>query len=145
MKDIERVALFQIDRTSKIAKQYSQRFFDEAGMGITVDQWVLLKIIEEHGEMSQRELAEQAKRDPASITRTVDLLQKKGLVNRDEIPNNRRQYQIVLTSEGQSFVQKHMNMVMSQREQSLKGFSTEEIQSLIEYLHRIQKNMEIVE
>ena len=56
INDINRVILFQIDQTSKIAKQYSQRELDRRELGITVDQWVLLKIIEESAPLSQKEL-----------------------------------------------------------------------------------------
>ena len=46
--NIENIILFQIDKTSKVSKLYSQREFDRLGMGITVEQWILLKFIEEN-------------------------------------------------------------------------------------------------
>ena len=139
--NIEDVILFQIDKTSKISKIYSQREFDKAGLGITIEQWVLLKIIEESEELSQRELAERSSRDPASITRTLDLLSKRGLVNREQMPDNRRQYQIVLTEKGADFVTTHMAMVSEHRKLSVKGFSEQELTVLRSMLERIQVNM----
>ncbi|KAA1241570.1 MarR family winged helix-turn-helix transcriptional regulator [Aquimarina sp. RZ0] len=140
-KDIENVVLFQIDKTSKISKQYSQREFDKIKLGITIEQWILLKIIHELRHMSQKELANKSLRDPASITRTLDILEKKELIRREQIPNNRRQYNISLTPNGANFVEKNINLITEHRKKSIEGFSKEEIETLKSFLLRIQKNM----
>ena len=139
--DINKVILFQIDQTSKIAKQYSQRELDRRELGITVDQWVLLKIIEESAPLSQKELGMRSKRDPASITRTLDLLEKKGLIERASMENNRRQYNILLTPAGADFVSANMGLITGLRERSVEGFSNQELEQLHSMLKRIQENM----
>lgn len=139
---LSEIALFVIEQTSKLAKQHSQRAFDEAGLGITVDQWVLLKVIEENEGLSQQELAEASSRDPASITRTLDILERKNLVQRLALPQNRRQYLIHLTREGRVFIQTHMQMVDALRRQSIAGFAPEELETLLQLLRRIQINMD---
>ncbi|MCR9248938.1 MAG: MarR family transcriptional regulator [bacterium] len=140
MEDINDVILFQIDKTSKVSKLYSQREFDKLDFGITIEQWILLKIIEESGQLSQKELAEKSLRDPASITRTLDILQKKGYITREAVENNRRQYHIILTNDGAQFVKKHMKVVKEHRAKSIEGFTTEEVELLRSMLLRIQKN-----
>jgi DNA-binding MarR family transcriptional regulator len=141
MQNIEDVILFQIDLTSKVSKQYSQRDFDQLNWGITVEQWVILKIISESPSLSQKELAEKSYRDPASITRTLDLLEKKDLLRRESMPDNRRKYQIVLTKNGEQFIKKNMKLVQSHRDQSTKGISTKELEQLSTTLEKIRKNM----
>jgi MarR family transcriptional regulator, transcriptional regulator for hemolysin len=141
MEPIENVILFLIDQTSRVAKQYSQREFDKAELGITVDQWVLLKIIDEKKALSQIELAKFSVRDPASITRTLDLLEKKELIEREAIEDNRRQYRISLTKKGNKFVIEHLKMVSKQRAKSIKGISKQELDNLRNTLLQIQKNM----
>ncbi|SDL42936.1 MarR family winged helix-turn-helix transcriptional regulator [Kriegella aquimaris] len=138
---IEEILLFQIDKTSKVAKQYSQREFDRLGLNITVEQWILLKIVHESNHISQKELAEKSLRDPASITRTLDLLQKKELINRLPIPENRRQYNINLSKKGAAFVQKNMPIVDAHRKKSIEGLSEKDQQTLNNLLKRIQENM----
>lgn len=138
---LEDLILFQIDKTSKVSKLYSQREFDKIGLGITIDQWVLLKIIQGAGQLSQKELADKSLRDPASITRTLDLLEKKGYVERVQVEGNRRQYNIILTKSGEQFINKHMKMVNEHRELSTKGFTKKELETLTSMLLRIQKNM----
>ncbi len=141
ISDIENVILFQIEKTNKTAKQYSQKELDRLNLGITVDQWVLLKIIEESNSTSQKEIALKSVRDPASITRTLDILVKKGLIIREAIPNNRRQYNIQLTQAGEFFVRQNMPIITEQRKQSVKGFTEKELTLLSGFLLRIQKNM----
>jgi MarR family transcriptional regulator, transcriptional regulator for hemolysin len=134
------VVLFLIDQTSKVAKQAAQREFDLLHIGITVDQWVLLKMIQEYQELSQAELAERSHRDPASITRTLDLLQKKKLVVREAVAGNRRQYHIRLTKEGNYFILQHLPLVEELRAKALKGFTQKETAQLKDMLQRIQQN-----
>lgn len=115
MQKIEDVILFQVDLTSKVSKQRTQRDFDNLNLGITVEQWVILKIISESPSISQKELAQKSYRDPASITRTLDLLEKKDLLRRESMPENRRMHMIVLTNEGKQFIKKNMKLVQSHR------------------------------
>ena len=142
MKRIEEVILFQIEQASKVSKIYSQREFDRLGIGITIEQWILLKIISESTELTQKELAQKSSRDPASITRTLDLLQKKEYITREPVPNNRRSYYICLTKAGEAFINKNMKIVQEQREKSVEGFSKEELEQFSGMLVRVKKNME---
>lgn len=142
MSKIEDVILFQIERTSKISKLYSQREFDKLDFGITIEQWIVLKIIHENDNISQKDLAVKSLRDPASITRTLDILQKKNLINREAIPNNRRQYSIVLTPEGADFVKNNFHVIADHRRKSTEGFSENEMETFMRLLLKIQKNME---
>jgi MarR family transcriptional regulator, transcriptional regulator for hemolysin len=140
-KNLETVLLFVIDQTSKIAKQYSQREFDLLNLNISVEQWILLKAIEEAKTLSQNELAKKTLRDPASITRTLDILQKKGLIVREALKENRRQHNVKLTKEGCYFVMQNMPLINELRNISIKGFSNKEVAHLIAALERIQNNM----
>jgi MarR family transcriptional regulator for hemolysin len=139
--DITSVLLFQIDLTGKIAKQYSQRQLDERGVNITVDQWVLLRIIQESQQLSQRELAVKSKRDPASITRSLDLLEKKGLVAREGVEGNRRQYEVVLTEGGKAFVSQNLPEIKEHGNLSVKGISKADLKKAFDVLDQIQVNM----
>ena len=139
---LEQVILFLIDQTSKKSKRHAQRFFDERNMNITADQWVLLKIIEENEGSSQKILANKTYRDTASITRTLDLLEKKGYIQRRTMLGNRRQYEVYLTAFGKSFIAKHMDLVSELRVESLAGLSEEDIQNLKRILLRMQENFE---
>lgn len=138
---IEQVILYQIDSTSKIAKQYSQREFDRLGLDLTVEQWILIKIIDENDSITQKELAIKSFRDPSSITRTLDILEKKKIISRVPIPNDRRAYGISLSNKGKKFIKDNMDIIIEHRIRSIDGLTNEEIKTLFDLLKRIQKNM----
>ncbi len=138
---LKEVILFQIEKTSKAARKYSQAAFDDKKIDITVDQWVLLKVIEENEGASQKEIAEYAVKDGASVTRILDLLEKKQLVMREPIQNNRRQYAIHLSEKGRIFIDAHIDLISQHRAKSLDGFAQSEIDQLHSFLIRIQQNM----
>lgn len=61
-----------------------------------LDKWfyVLLKIHEVEGELSQQELADALLLDKVTITRAVDHLSRKGYVKRVDCPQDRRKYHL---------------------------------------------------
>ena len=142
MNKIEDVILLQIEHVSKIFKKYSQKEFDKIGLNITVDQWVILKIISEHPNLTQKEIATKSYRDPASITRTLDLLEKKGYLWRESVDGNRRVYSISLTVEGHNLIANNMKMIKKQRINSVKGISVSELNTFSSLLRKMKKNME---
>lgn len=141
MQKIEDVILFQIDLTSKVSKQYSQKEFNDLNLGITVEQWVILKIISETDSITQKELAQKSYRDTASITRTLDLLENKGHTRREKITNNRRAYNICLTKKGNNFIEKNMPLIKKHRRKSIENLSQNDLDTLSELLGKIRENM----
>ena len=136
---IENVLFFQIEKTNKMAKIFAQKLMEQDKMGVTVEQWVLLKIIQESDIISQKELAEFAVRDPASITRTIKLLEVKGLISRNAIL--RRQFQLSLTENGVSFVKQHFSLIKRLREQAVKDINPKDAKIVQKVLLQMQKNM----
>ena len=139
-QDIEQVILFQIEQASRLAKLYAQQEFDRMGLGITVEQWILLKIVQEAGSLTQTELAVRTLRDPGSITRTLALLQGKGLLAREANPADRRQSHVSLTPAGGAFVRRHMSTITALRKRTTKGFTPGEKAMLTALLQKVQGN-----
>lgn len=140
-KDLNNVVNFLLEQTVRQIRGYGQRQLDMLQMGITVDQWVLLKIIEERKQISQVELAQVSQKDTASITRILDLLQKKELIQRIDDKYDRRKYMISLTEEGSKFVERVLPFVNRLRSQIVQGVSEEEIQTLKRILEKIKQNL----
>jgi DNA-binding MarR family transcriptional regulator len=138
---LDDVIYFLVEQTDRKTKAHSAQAFLQAGIDITVEQWVLLKLIEQNSEISQNALAEKATKDAASITRMLDILQKKGLVQRLAAPDDRRKYLLVLTTEGQALIDQHMDLVVGLRKMGVKGFTKQELEALKGMLLRIQANL----
>ncbi len=140
-EQLDNVVNFLLEQTVRQMRSYAQRQLDILQTGITVDQWVLLKIIEERKQISQVELAQVAQKDTASITRILDLLQKKGLIQRIDDEYDRRKYMISLTTEGIEFVMRNLPIIDRLRGQIVQGLSEEEIRSLKHVLAKIRQNL----
>ena len=140
-EQLNNVVNFLLEQTVRQMRGYAQRQLDTLQAGITVDQWVILKIIEVRKQISQVELAQVAQKDTASITRILDLLQKKGLTQRIDDEYDRRKYMISLTKDGEVFVLRNLPFVNEIRSQIVRGLSPDEIQNLKSILEKIRSNL----
>lgn len=104
------------------------------GFDITSEQWVMLNRLYEKEGYNQKELATESFKEQAAITRTLDLLENKALIERKKSPNDRREYLIFVTDRGKALLEesnpnaimyrKMLNSILSEKE-------TEELQALL--------------
>lgn len=67
---------------------------------LTLEQFQSLKALAQNNAMTQRQLCQEIKKNPANLTRILDRLEAKSLISRESDPNDRRAYLVVLTSKG---------------------------------------------
>ncbi len=91
---------FKMDSIVKKARQMLEHGFDEAGINLTADQWVVIERMRNASVMSQHQLAEECFKDAGTITRILDLLCKKGYAQRRPSSSDRRSYEVFLTEAG---------------------------------------------
>lgn len=111
-------------------------------LGITLEQMRPLKILHRaNGVMSQRQLCDMAEKTPANMTRILDRLTAKNLVERLPDPTDRRAFQVALTPAGKKLVKQIGNRFGAFLEQVLTGLSEEEIESCRQTLERVRENL----
>ncbi len=91
---------YLLDRTNRKIKQYAQNKFKEENFDITVDQWLILKNLSLDNDQNQSQLAEVTGKDHPTLTRILDLLCKKNLVERRASVDDRRSFIIHLKELG---------------------------------------------
>jgi len=138
--NINEVYLFHLEKAFKQFKKYKNVYFKQEGIAITDDQWILIKIISEREGINQRELAQQSHKEPASITRIIDLLEKKELVRRER--TDRRTYGLYLTTQGKKLVKKLIPHAVKIRAKGLEGISEKDTKKLIQMLNKVCKNFQ---
>ena len=138
---LEDVLYYLIEKTNKVIRRYSQVRFMEAGIEITVDQWLVLKKIGDSERITQIELANAIFKDRASITRILDLLLEKKLVKK-ESGEDKRTYELTLTPAGQKFADQALAVVKSIRKKGIETLSDKEQEQLRNSLLKIIKNLE---
>lgn len=138
---LEDVLYYLLEKTNKVIRRYSQVRFSEAGIEITVDQWLVLKKISDSERITQIELANAIFKDRASITRILDLLLEKKLV-RKEAGSDRRAYELILTAAGEKFMGKALMIVRSVRKKGIESMTEKEQEQLRTSLQKIINNLE---
>jgi len=138
---LEGVLYYLIEKTNKVVRRYSQLRFAEAGLDLTVDQWLVLKKIGESENVTQIEVADALFKDKASITRILELLLQKKLIRKDE-GADKRSYYLALTAQGRKFTDVALNIVNEVRNQGVQGITEKEQTQLRQMLQKIITNLE---
>jgi len=109
---------------------------------VTVDQWLILKNLEENGILSQTELASLVFKDHPTLTRIIDILCKKGYVERVPNPSDRRSFQLLLTDDGINKVSELKPQVANIREKAWENLGQKDFEEFKRILNTIYNNLE---
>lgn len=126
------------------ARSATKVMFKQHGFEVTVEQWILLKRIYEELEtgISQVELANTTFKEPAAVTRTLDILQRKELIERLPNPEDRRAFLIQLSNQGKALVEEMTPLVQAMRKDAFAGLSNQEMDTLKMLINKIYDNIE---
>ena len=140
MEQLKNVIFYQIEQAIKTYRMYAQKQIKANGLKITIDQWLVLKSLKENPDFTQAELAEKVFKDSASITRILDLLVQSEYVEREINPNDRRKFNLNVTSKGESILAATYTIVLQNRKKALEGITENDIQIMSETLKKISEN-----
>jgi DNA-binding MarR family transcriptional regulator len=132
---------YLLDRTNRKIKQYAQQKFKEENFDITVDQWLILKNLSIHNDQNQSQLAELTGKDHPTLTRILDLLCKKGLVERKASPNDRRSFIIHLTELGIQKQKEWAPKVAEARMKAWENLTEQDYEDLKRILNTIYQSL----
>jgi MarR family transcriptional regulator for hemolysin len=142
VEKLNEIIFFTIDNSIKAYRQFAQKRISEAGLNITIDQWLVLKTIEEDATVTQQELAGKVFKDIASVTRMIELLVNKGFLSRKFHKQDRRRFALSLTKEGTALLEKLQPYILSNRDKALAGVTSDEIRILQATLLKITSNVQ---
>ncbi|AND63513.1 hypothetical protein AX766_03375 [Flavobacterium covae] len=135
--------LYLIEKAIKEYRKISQKNITKIVKDITVDQCLVLIILNKNTEISQNELANLIFKDNASITRMVELMVKKDFLNRTIHPDDRRKFNLEITEKGKKTLKLINPIIQINRDTALNGLSLEEINFLDKTLNKIISNCKI--
>lgn len=129
-------------RVELLRRQMLRPHFIELGLTVGQGQPRILRTLRNKGSMSQRELADLCVLDVTTMSRTLDKLEKMGLVKRMDNPECRRSWVISLTPEGEEKADKVIELFKMADEVFSDGMTAEEIEKLYDMLDVIERNIE---
>lgn len=137
---LQDVLFYSLESATKAYRRFAQAQLHAAGIDITIDQWLVLKTIHESADLTLQQVGTAVFKDFASITRIVQLLERKGLLLRKPHPTDGRRSELALTSAGESVIRTVEPIARANRRQALDGIGADEIARLRAVLKRITEN-----
>ncbi len=130
-----------IGKTSKLMRIFIADRFKDHGLYLTIEQFILLKMLSEKDGVMQNDLAIITERNKASLTRLVNNMEKKHLVARIPSKEDKRVNQIFLTKKGVEIFAEAERIVIKNFKKIQAGISRKEIEVAISILKRVQQNI----
>lgn len=140
LQKLDSVIFYYVEKAIKSYRQFAQKELKKAGLKITVDQWLTLNCLNDHPEISQKELAEMVFKDTASVTRIIELLVQAGYLKRATHDSDGRRAVLQITKQGKSLLEKAAKVVSSYRKQAQEGIAAKDIESAKRVMAAISDN-----
>lgn len=131
--------LYSIEETIKAYRKLSQQNILQVVPDITVDQALILLILENNNK-TQTEIADLVFKDYASMTRIVKLMITKNYLTKTTDSKDMRKAKLEITDHGKEVIKKLKPVIQKNRETALNTVSDEELEQLYKTLKKITKN-----
>lgn len=115
---------------------------DLAPHDILSGQWSVLRVLWEEEGLSQVDLAERMRVEKASLTATLDGMERRRLIVRTRNSDDRRKVSINLTSQGRGLKAKLLPYGAQINRRATRGMSADEVAQLRGLLARVIRNLE---
>lgn len=132
------VGLSVHDVARMIRRDFDRRAREE---GLTRARWQVLWHLDRHQGVHQAALAEILDVAPISLTRQLERLEQKGLVERRPDPSDRRRRRLYLTEAATPALERLRELAALTRERALGGLSNEQIETFKEVLETMRGNL----
>lgn len=107
--------------------------------GLTEQQWRVIRILRQHGELESYRLAELACILKPSMTGVLSRLERDGLVRRSKPPHDQRRVYIDLTEEGHACFLSMSGDMESNYQRIQEQFGEEKLQQLLGLLNELKQ------
>lgn len=132
---------FTVNRLANRLRAELSAGFEAGGFDVTPDQWLVLGRLSEGDGISQKELGSRIAKDKTNTARIVEIMERKGLLERRSDPQDQRQRLLYLTVYGSSTHQQLIPIARAVLKRAQQGFPDDEVTQLITTLNRVYDNL----
>lgn len=133
---------YQIELTARKIRHYGQSVLIKHGIDITVEQWLVLNVINDNKGINQLRIGEILVKDKPTISRMVRSLLEKGYIEKVVSTEDLRQYSISISKEGEKLINIIFPVVEAIRLKGIESLTKTEKENLSILLLKIQKNID---
>jgi DNA-binding MarR family transcriptional regulator len=133
---------FMTYTTSRLLIASLHKHMEEMGVELTSEQWGLLMQFWNRGDVAQEEIARVVGADKSTVSRTLKVMERRGLIARKLNPVDTRRKILSLTNEADTMKQDSLKAVQATLAQALQGIDPEECATCLKVLGLVQKNLQ---
>jgi len=133
---------FLLERTTRIVKLQFHKAFKNLNVDMTPEQWVIMDALFQLNNQPQKNLADSSYKNAPTISRIIDVLSKKGWVERKMSDSDRRVYMISQTKEGKAIYKKVIGEVERLRNLGWNGLNNKDYKDFTRIINQIFSNYE---
>lgn len=124
----------------RIQEAYLKKF-EELGVDLTIEQWVILHRISELGKTaSQRDIVRSNFRNRATTSRVIGKLEKKGWISKTRFDGDQKRYKLELTRKGKKIIKLILPHAVNLRKLAIKDLDTKDFEVFLKVLDQIGYN-----
>lgn len=144
MEDCKRVG-FEVRRLDHMMRNYLEAGVKREGLDelTLMNGWFIRYLYEKQGEdVFQKDLEKQFCIARSTVTNTIQLMEERGLIQREFVKSDARLKKVTLTQKGIESHEKVEEIILRMNQQMVGGISDEELQTFLAVAERIRKNIE---
>lgn len=133
---------YYLERTTRIVKLSFHQAIAKLGLDITPEQWVIMEYLFDNQGLSQVQLANKSFKNAPTISRILDVLSRKGYIERVKYAEDKRRREIHLTEDGKKAVDQIRPTVADLRELGWQNLSDEDYETFLRIMNQVFSNYE---
>ena len=122
-------------------KQYIATIFQEQGVDLTPEQYLILDTLWDEGVIPQQQIATLTMKDKNSITKLLDQLERKGMILRISDKADRRLNLIDLTEKAKELKESVTTLAIESVNRIVEGIPHEDLNTFVSVLVRMEGNI----
>lgn len=139
--NLEHTLLPWISHSSKLFSDIIVTIFRDNNIDLSREQMIILKHLSDEDGKVQNDLAFVTNRDKTSLTRLMNNMEKKGLINRKQCQSDNRCNKIYITGKGKEAFNSAFPLVKKMAEKIQENLSQEEVNSTLKTLKKVFNNL----
>ena len=139
--DMKACAGFIIGSTRRVILKELNAAFIEHNIPLTIEQYIFLHTLKrQDGEVTQQDMANLTCKDKSTVLRTIDILEKMGLVQRLGDTEDRRKKILKITAKCKKTFDEILDIENSTMKKLTTGICQEDYEAMVRVMNRIQEN-----
>lgn len=127
--------------SNRLMNAWFKKRLGQAGIDITAEQWGVLVQLWNKGSIAQDELAYIVCVDKSSLSRVLEVMERRGLVRRERDPADARRKTLYATDKANALRDLCLKVAVSALDEMLNGISREDLAACITVLTKVKKNI----